>query len=99
MALCSSALIHSANSVASLGCLLSLNTTVVDPPQSPLAVPPACHCGRRATRQSPVLFGEFFLMIPAPQAPVIQVANDAVFRSLYQPLVKAVSVFTNFLVI
>src|SRR6266704_908276 len=50
-ALCSLLLIHSANVAACWGCFVFLNTAVVDPTQSPSTFPPACHCGREATRQ------------------------------------------------
>ncbi len=66
---------HTANWVASLGCLVFLNVTVVDPPQLPLTVPPACHCGTGATRQSPEDFGAFVEIVAAPQTAEIQVAT------------------------
>src|SRR5437763_8604258 len=88
-ALFSLLLIHSANSVASLGCFVLLNTAVEDPPQLLLMLCPACHCGRSAARHLPEACGAFCSKTPAPHAAPIQVAIAPVCRSWYQPLVKS----------
>src|SRR5579875_1827243 len=80
-ALCSLSLIHSANSVASFGCFELLKTTVEEPPQLLLTAWPACHCGKRATRQSPEVPGAFCSMVPAPHAPLNQAASVPLARS------------------
>src|SRR5579884_609493 len=93
--LCRLVLNHVANSVASLGCFVSLNTTVVDPPQLPLTYWPSCHCGIGATRHFPAVCGAFGLIVPAPQAAEIQVAIDPFARSWYQASAKSCSVLSR----
>src|SRR5580698_6078885 len=85
---------HSANSAAWAGCLLSLNTTVVDPPQFPL-LGVLLQFGIGATRQSPLVEAALVIRVFSPQTAVGQVSRAPSDRSLYQPAVKSWSIFTR----
>src|SRR5580692_12976799 len=85
---------HSANCSAWAGCLLSLNTTVVDPPQFPL-LGVAPQFGIAATRQSPLVEAALVTRVFSPQTAVGQVSNVPSDRSLYQPVVKSWSILTR----
>src|SRR5262245_9819330 len=52
---------HTANSTASLMCLLPFGTEVADPPQRLATLPPLVHCGRYATAHLPRRAGVFVI--------------------------------------
>src|ERR1700735_3392143 len=85
---------HSANSVACAGCLLSLNTTVVEPPQFPL-LGVAPQLGIEATRQSPLVVAALVISVFSPQTAVGQVSRVPSDRSLYHSVAKSGSTLTR----
>src|SRR5579859_182724 len=92
--LCWSVFSHSANCAAWAGCWLSLNTTVVEPPQLPLllVVP---QLGMGATRQSPLVAAALVARVFSPQTAVGQVSRVPLDRSLYHSAAKSGSTFTR----
>src|SRR5579859_4035159 len=85
---------HSANSAACAGYWLSLNTTVVEPPQLPLLLV-APQLGIAATRQSPLVAAALVIRVFSPQTAVGQVSRVPSERSLYHSVEKSGSTFTR----
>src|ERR1051326_2304819 len=85
---------HSANCAACAGYLLSLNTTVVEPPQLPLLLV-APQLGIAVTRQSPLVAAALVIRVFPPQTAVGQVSRVPLDRSLYHSAAKSGSTFTR----
>src|ERR1700744_2029163 len=73
---------------------MSLNTTVVEPPQFPL-LGVAPQSAFEAPRQSPLVEAAFVTRVFSPQTAVGQVSRAPSDRSLYQAVVKSWSIFTR----
>src|SRR5215831_521247 len=83
-----------ANCAAWAGCLLPENTTVVEPPQFPLAgVEP--QFGIAATRQLPLVGAALVIRVFSSQTAVGQVSSVPSDRSLYHSEAKSGSTFTR----
>src|SRR5580698_3027823 len=85
---------HSANCAAWAGCLLSLKTTVVEPPQFPLLLAEP-QLGIAATRQSPLVEAALVISVFSPQTAVGQVSRVPSDRSLYHWVAKSGSTLTR----
>ena len=78
-----------ANFAASYGYLVPLNTTVVEPPQLPVALAPGCHCGSCTTPHLPAVFGAPVSISLGVQAAAKTVHCLSVSSALYITLLSA----------
>src|ERR1041384_977943 len=86
-----SVFIHSTNCAAASLCLESVVTAIADPPQLPVTLAEASHCGSGATPQSSLVSGPTVDSVPGPHTPAVQDKMVPSSMALFQAGVQAFS--------